>query len=346
MIIAYVHGPRYENYETLEADKITHVNYAFANIEDGKVIEGHPEDSIRLQKLVQLRSKHPHLKLLISVGGWSWSDHFSDAALTAESREVFAQSAVDFMSKYQLDGVDLDWEYPGQLGEDNVFRPEDRENFTLMLQAVRQKLDELSRRENRPEEQRYLLTIATGANQAYLDHTNMSEAHKPLDFVNIMTYDYFTGGSGKAGHHANLYQSSTEVPHQSSDRAVKQHLAAGIPANKLVLGAAFYGRGWKVSDPDPKLYGDPREAGFAASYHQVDHLVDSLGFVRMWDDAAKAPYLWQADSMAVFTFDDPESLKYKCDYLKDQGLAGIMFWEYSGDKDGELLQSIYTNLRP
>lgn len=344
VIIAYVVGSRVQDFTQIQADKLTHINYAFANIEDGKVVEGGESDAANFQSLQKLKSEHPHLKILVSVGGWSWSDHFSDAALTAESRETFAQSALEFMLKYKLDGVDLDWEYPGQLGEDNMFRSEDKQNFTLMLRAVREKLDAQSDVEGRPGSNRYMLTIATGANKTYLDHTEMDEAHQYLDYVNIMTYDYFTGGSSTTGHHTNLFKSSTNVTHQSSAQAVQEHLDAGIPVGKLVLGVAFYGRGWKVEDPDQMLYGAPSESGFSAPYHKIVDLIENDGYTRQWDASAKAPYLWQPDSSIVLTYDDPESLTHKCDYLKSKGLAGIMFWEYSHDFEGELLESIYSNL--
>lgn len=344
VIIGYVMGSRVQDFEQVQGDKLTHINYAFANIQDGRIVEGNPSDSVNFLSLQTLRTKYPHLKLLVSVGGWSWSDHFSDAALTAESRETFAQSALEFMLKYKLDGVDLDWEYPGQLGEDNVFRPEDKQNFTSMLRAVREKLDAQSEKDGRSDSNRYLLTIASGANQTYLDHTEMANAHHYLDYVNIMTYDYFTGGSSTTGHHTNLFKSATNVPHQSSDQAVQEHLDAGIPARKLVLGAAFYGRGWKVEDPDQMLYGTPSELGFSAPYHKIVDLIENDGYTRQWDASAKAPYLWQPDSSIVLTYDDPESLTHKCDFLKSKGLAGIMFWEYSHDFEGELLESIYSNL--
>jgi len=344
VVIAYVAGFRSPDFESIDGNKLTHINYAFANISDGRVVEGRPSDSQHFQGLQSLRSRYPHLKILISVGGWSWSDHFSDAALTPESREIFAQSALDFMLKYQLDGVDLDWEYPGQRGEDNVFRAEDKQNFTMMLAAVREKLDAQSEADGRIGPDKYLLTIASGANQRYLDHTEMAEAHQYLDYVNIMTYDYFTGGSSLAGHHTNLFHSSTGEPHRSGAQAVQQHLNAGIPAEKLVLGAAFYGRGWKIDSSEPVLYVPPREPGFSAPYHEILELIDHQGYLRKWDEAAKAPYLWQPDSAIVITYDDPESLSHKCDFVKSSGLAGIMFWEYSHDFNGELLGSIYANL--
>ncbi len=344
VIIAYVVGSRVQDFEQIQADKLTHINYAFANIRDGKVVEGGDSDAANFMTLQKLKSEYPHLKILISVGGWSWSDHFSDAALTTESREKFAQSALEFMLKHKLDGVDLDWEYPGQLGEDNVFRPEDQQNFTSMLRAIREKLDAQSEKDGRSDSNRYLLTIASGANQTYLDHTEMSIAHQYLDYVNIMTYDYFTGGSATTGHHTNLFRSSTDVPHQNGAQAVQEHLDAGMPAGELVLGAAFYGRGWKVEDRGQILYGAPSESGFSAPYYKIVDLIKNDGYTRQWDASAKAPYLWQPDSSIVLTYDDPESLTHKCDYLKSKGLAGIMFWEYSQDHEGELLETIYSNL--
>ena len=98
------------------------------------------------------------------------------------------------MLEHHLDGIDLDWEYPGQIGDHNIFRAVDKENFTAILKLLRQKMDSLDKNDSK-----YLLTIATGANQSYLDHTNMKEAQKYLDFINIMTYDFFTGGSKYTG---------------------------------------------------------------------------------------------------------------------------------------------------
>jgi len=344
VVIAYVVGTRMPDFESMQGDKLTHINYAFANIAEGRVVEGNSIDSVNFQALQVLKSTYPHLKILVSVGGWAWSDHFSDAALTAESREKFAQSALEFMLKYKLDGVDLDWEYPGQLGEDNVFRPEDKQNFTLLLAAIRGKLDVQSETDGRSDLNRYLLTIASGANQTFLDHTEMSIAHEYLDFVNIMTYDYLTGGSQTTGHHTNLYHSSISASRQSSAQAVEEHITAGIPVSKLVLGAAFYARGWKGVENPEQVLNSPHGDGFSLSYSAISDLVDNQGFVRKWDEDAKAPYLWNADSATVITYDDPRSLKYKCEFISDTGLAGIMFWEYSQDKEGDLLESIYSNL--
>ena len=188
-IVAYVNSWQ-DNWgkNNEKANQVTHINYAFANIKDRKVVEGNDNDAEVLKKLNQLKLTNKDLKILISVGGWSWSKNFSDAVLTESSRQKFANSAIDFVLKHNIDGVDLDWEYPGQIGDNNRFRPEDKENFTAILQLLRKKLDSLAN-----GQKTYLLTVATGANQKYLDHTDMKKAQQYLDFINIMTYDFVTG---------------------------------------------------------------------------------------------------------------------------------------------------------
>lgn len=322
-----------DNFE--KAKKLTHINYAFANIKDGEVVLGNAKDEEVFIELNKLKEVNPNLKILISVGGWTWSDHFSDAALTKHSREVFANSAIRFMLKHRLNGIDLDWEYPGQKGEDNVYRAVDKENFTFLLKRIREKLDSLSGGDQ------YLLTIATGANQAYLDHTNMAEAQKYLDFINIMTYDYFTGGSKIAGHHANLYKSDkSNGKGNYSDLAVQQHLAAGIPKNKLVLGVPFYGRYWKGVEPkDQGLYQAATGPTGGLSYAQIADSLKAEVFEEYWDESAKAPYIWRAKDSLWITYDNKESLSQKVQFVNENQLRGIMFWQFNGD-NGELLQNI------
>ncbi|MET2985531.1 glycoside hydrolase family 18 protein [Aureibaculum conchae] len=339
-VIAYVHGWNniLETHKE-KANQITHINYAFANIKDGKVVEDKSSDTETLKKLNELKQVNPALKILVSVGGWSWSKNFSDAALTEQSREVFANSAIAFMQRHNIDGIDLDWEYPGQIGDNNTFRSEDKENFTAILKLIREKLEAI-----RPNT--YLLTIATGANQKYLDHTNMAEAHQYLDFINIMTYDYFTGGGSKTGHHSNLFASSFNSNGISSAKAVEQHVNAGIPIEKLVLGVPFYGRWWKgANDENNGLYQDSSGERGGYSFKEIEEkYINTNGFETFWDDSAKAPYLWNATEKQFVTYEDAKSLKHKIDYIKDNKMGGIMFWQLFGDS-GTLLNIISDNLK-
>jgi len=170
-VIAYVF-PRDRVLDPLEirAEKLTHVNFAFANVVGGRVVEGGPNDGPNLTVLTGLRRDHPHLQVLVSVGGWSWSKGFSDAALTAKSRRVFVASAIDFVRRHDLDGFDVDWEYPGLPGDGNTHRPEDRENFTALMADLRAALD----REGARRGQHLLLTFAAGASRDFLAHTEMN----------------------------------------------------------------------------------------------------------------------------------------------------------------------------
>ena len=195
-VIAYVF-PRDRVLESAEirAEKLTHVNFAFANVVGGRVVEGSPRDAENLRVLTGLRRDHPHLRILVSVGGWTWSKGFSDAALTAKSRRVFVASAVDFVRRHDLDGFDVDWEYPGLPGDGNPHRPEDKENFTALMADLRAALDREGARRGRP----LLLTFAAGASREFLAHTEMAKVQAVVDFVNLMTYDFRVANPGGAG---------------------------------------------------------------------------------------------------------------------------------------------------
>ncbi len=342
-VVAYVlglEGNWGNNFE--RAKQITHINFAFANIKDGEVVEGSDTDTETLKKINGLKEINKDLKILISVGGWTWSKNFSDAVLTAETREKFANSAVAFMLRHKIDGIDLDWEYPGLPGDGNVHRLEDKENFTAILKLLREKLDKISTVKNR-----YLLTIATGASQDYLDHTNMREAHKYLDFINIMTYD-FHGVGGRASHHAGLAASefdNSEKP-KNVQTAVEQHINAGIPVGKIVLGVPFYGR-WK-NGVNPKNNGLYQVATGVSGSYNYNEIVDSIksdkGFKTYWDESAKAPYVWRSKDSLFLSYDDERSMKLKVDYVNEKQLGGVMFWQFDGDNNGILLGTIHDNL--
>ena len=329
----------------IDATKITHVNYAFANVAGSKVVEGFAKDAENFKVLAGLRKKHPHLKLLVSVGGWTWSKGFSDAALTAASRKVFVESAVAFVRRHDLDGFDVDWEYPGMVGDGNMFRPEDKENFTALMAELRAALS----REGKVMKRPLRLTFAAGASSEFLEHTEMAKVQASVDFVNLMTYDFrVAGAEGEAGHHANLYPNPTD-PHQASaDRGVREFLAAGVPPGELVLGVPFYGRAWSLATAEARgLYqrgkapAERIETGYASL---AADRIGKGGFERVWDDKAQAPYLWNADQKVFISYEDPESLRLKCRYIREQKLAGVMFWEYYSDPSGVLVGTLADEL--
>ena len=346
-LVGYLYGARGVEVRDVDAAKLTHVNYAFANVRNDSVVLESPDDPANLARLTALRAGHPDLRILLSVGGWSWSENFSDAALTEASRETFAQSAVALMTRFALDGLDIDWEYPGQPGEDNVYREADRENFTRLLRTLREHLDRQSDRDGRAEGRRYELTIAAGAGEEYLAHTDLRAAAAYLDVINLMTYDFHGPWTERTGHHANLYPPSG-VGAPSGAAAVEALLRAGVPARKIVLGGAFYGYAWHGVHPENGGLFQPYEGPVeSVPFHVLaERYIDRNGYERHWDDAAKAPYLWQPDSLVFISYEDEASLREKGRYARAKGLGGVMYWEHTGDADGALLKALYEALRP
>ena len=347
-IIAYVFPKdRVIDPAEIAADKMTHVNYAFANVEAGKVVTGFKHDAENFKILARVRKLHPHLKVLVSVGGWTWSGAFSDVSLTPESRKRFVDSAVDFARRHDLDGVDIDWEYPGLPGNGNTNRPEDRQNFTALMADLRAALDKAGAAAGR---RHYLLTFAAGSSGDFLEHTEMEKVQASVDFVNLMTYDFREAGdSGEAGHHANLFPSPGDPQNLSVDRSVREFLAAGVPPAKLVLGVPFYGRAWgEVGVPNDGLY----QPGKATREHIDTHYVNlasladgQKGYVRRWDADAQAPFLWNAGERIFISYEDPESLRAKSRYILEHHLGGAMFWEYYADPTRALLGTLSAELR-
>lgn len=349
-VVAYVAGYRNFDFSTIDAVKLTHINYAFVNIREGEVvfdttkIDGKSLTPNDLEALRGLKTTNPELKILASVGGWTWSKGFSDAALTNESRSKFAASCVRMVTQYQLDGIDLDWEYPNQSGAGNTFRPEDVHNFTLMLKAVREVLDQQT---DANAKKLYLLTIATGADQDYVKNTELGELQQYVDFINIMTYDFYNGWHKSTGHHSNLNPSATpELDKNSIINAIDLHLNAGVPANKINLGIPFYGRIWEdVKSPERNgLFQEAETIGSGIDYVNFAEKINKDGFTRYWDDAAKAPYLWNPETKTFISYEDEESIRLKIEYLKQKGLAGVMFWEYCADYQHRLQNAISENL--
>jgi chitinase len=330
--------------EEIAAEQLTRINYAFANLKDGVIVEGFQNDRQNFQILNGLKKRNPKLTVLVSAGGWTWSKNFSDMSLTRESRRKFIESSVQFMKTHNLDGLDIDWEYPGLPGDNNVYRPEDKQNLTALLKELRARFDQEEKKLGR----RLFTSVAAGASQEFLDHTEMAKVQRYLDTVNLMTYDFYEAGSDKTtGHHACLYMNPEDPKKISADAAVKAFLQAGVKPSKIVLGAPFYGRAWGEVEPaNHGLYQPGKEAAIRAGYRDIiEKYLNKGGFVRFWDQAAAAPYLWNEGSRTFITYEDPESLKLKGQYVLKNKLGGIMFWEYYGDYRNELLKSINEGLK-
>jgi len=313
----------------MDVRKLTRLNYAFALVSENRV---HCDSLKKVHWIKIFKQINPNLETFLSIGGWG-ADGFSDAALTNESRNCFAETALSLLTQYGFDGIDVDWEYPCRDYANIKARPEDRSNFTLLLKTLREKLNALEDKNC----QSHPLTIAAGAAKLFADDMELDKITPLLDTINLMTYDFHTVGP-KPGHHTNLYTSVYDKG-SSADKSVEVYLNSGVPADKIVLGAAFYGRSWSGLDPSNQPIGQNGQVGKSYSYAALkDTIIDKGQFKRYWDDTAKAPYL--SDGSNFITYDDTESLTHKVKYVKEKGLAGIMFWEWSEDKEDELLNTL------
>jgi chitinase len=323
----------------IDARGLTRINYAFANIKNGGVVLGNSQDAANLKLLTALRQQNPALQILLSVGGWSWSGNFSDAALTEPSRRIFIGSALDLVERNGLDGLDVDWEYPDQAGAGNTHRREDKQNFTLLMKELREQFDAAAKTLHR----RLYLTIAAEASDEYLQKTEMGKVQGYVDAVNLMAYDFYMPGPDHiTGNAAPLFTSPDDPKHVSVDASVQAYEQAGVPAAKIVLGVPFYGYAWRdVADENHGLFQHGKSGPQTyVSYGVIVKTMLNHGFTRYWDDASSVPSLYSPEQRVFVSYEDPQSLAAKCRYVLKNKLAGIMFWNYSDDLSGALLGAI------
>ncbi|GAA0290056.1 LPXTG-motif cell wall-anchored protein [Gracilibacillus halotolerans] len=380
----------------MDAEKLTHIMYAFADfcwegsghsgasacegVPNGTVISADPwadydnPNVLRLEEgevwtrdfagnlgaLAKLKDEHPHLRTLLSIGGWTFSKHFSDIAASEETRSQFATSAVEFIRKYEMDGIDIDWEYPVSGGmEGNVHRPEDKQNHTLLLQAIRTELDKAEKEDGK----KYELTIASSVNPSYLENNEMEEIAAIVDFIDIMTYDFNGSWQSTSAHNAPLYNDPAAeeagVPSPgvfNVKTAIEGHLNAGVPNDKLVMGLPFYGRSWMDCDngsdiQDGGYYQNCEGAGngtWEAGVYDFDDIMNNLlqsgSYTEYWNEAAKVPYLYNEETGEFITYDNERSIAEKAAFIKEYGLGGAMIWELSADRESRLLSEITNQL--
>lgn len=291
-----------------DPEYMTHINYAFGHVND--TFNGiRIDNEERLKDIVALKSIKPDIKILLSIGGWG-SGRFSEMAADDKLRKLFAEDCLRIIKEFELDGIDIDWEYPTNSMANISASPDDTKNFTLLMRDIRKAIGKNK-----------LLTLATAANAKYIDFRAINPY---IDFVNIMTYDLASAPK----HHSALYKSEN-TGDLVGDIAVKAHINAGIPPNKLTMGMPFYGRG-RENYPNFMDYKD---------------IVIPESYTSEWDDVAKVPYLTNDDGDLICGYENPRSLAIKCKYIKDNSLLGGMYWEYDGDNEiGDLRSTIFNNL--
>ena len=332
----------------IPADRLTHVNYAFGKIgPDNRLVfnatlaidRAFPGDCAEaacphgiFHQIALLKQSHPHLKFIMSVGGWTDSGPFYEMAASDAGRNTFARSCAEFLKTYpQFDGIDIDWEHP-VAGGLQPGQPRDAHNYVLLLDALRAAIGPTK-----------LLTLAVGAGARAIDPLEYAEMAARVDWINVMTYDFHSGGT-RAGFNSALYNhDDPSNPRSNTDAAVQAILAKGVPRTKLVVGVPFYGRGWRgieSADPWNLATGTIQVGGYRAI---AGNQLQASGFVRHWDDIAKVPWLYNAQTREWITYEDAQSMRIKGQYIAEQGLAGAMFWELSND-DGTLLDALRRGL--
>lgn len=361
-IMAYYVPEKEYHPELLPLDKLTHIIFSFSVVIDGEMKFRNEESGKKLEHLVAQKQNHPHLKVMIACGGWG-ADGFSDAALTEESRQKFVNSAITFIEKYELDGMDMDWEYPGISGAGTKARPDvDKENFTAIMKLLRKELDKLDRPQT--------LTFASAGWERYYNFVELNEVLKYADYMNVMTYDQVGANNPFTAHHTALgnikIEDIKDTPlgrfmeerremmekrgykwhPRSVERIIDYCIAEGADPKQLVVGAAFYGRAWKGVHPEQNGMYQKNGGSYIgwSAYHQIRKEFESKnGFTRHWDEVAKAPYLFHPTDSIFISYDDTMSVKLKTRYSIDKDLGGIMFWELGNDtkEENSLVDAIF-----
>jgi chitinase len=366
------------------AARLTHLDYAFSGVSgDGSCVSADPwadwqtpfpaalsVDGVgdvagqpiagNLHQLAELKVENPRLRPLISVGGWSLSANFSDAALTEASRRKFVSSCLDLWIKGNLpgvtpgaaagifDGVDLDWEWPGSEGNPgNVIRPADKQNFTLLAAEFRKQLDAYGRTTHR----HYDLSAFLPAAPAKIDAGfEADKIFKYLDFGTVQGYDYHGSWEAKTNQQSSLYvpKGAPDNPDFSADNAIRKWVSAGAPRRQLVLGLPYYSQGWTgVTTGGDGRFATATGAApgvFAAGTEDYKTVKNLPGFQVHRD--FQAGNSWLFDGTTFWTYDDPAQLLQKTFYIRAHGLGGAMMWSLDGDDDNaSLTKAVAIGLR-
>lgn len=287
---------------------LTHINYAFGHVTDS--FDGiRIDNEQRLKNITDLKKNNPKLKVMLSIGGWG-SGNFSEMAEDSICRIEFAKDCKRVIEEFELDGVDLDWEYPSSNAAGISASVDDTENFTLLMRDIRSTIGDDK-----------LLTLASYYMAEFIDFKAID---KYIDFVNIMTYDM----GRPPCHNAPLYKSE-HTYRLSADESVDKHVKAGVALTKLTLGLPFYGHGIdSISD-----------------FIDYKDLHTLQGYTHNWDSVAMVPYITNKNGKFVCSYDDEKSLKIKCEYLLEKGMLGTMYWEYGGDDaEGTLRKTVYNTV--
>ncbi|KAK4193303.1 endochitinase 1 [Podospora australis] len=346
-----IYGADYQP-QKLPVDKITHVLYAFADIApDGEVkssdsyadLDKHyPEDSWNdsgtnaygiVKQLGLLKKKNRQMKVLLSIGGWTYSPKFPPVAATEAGRTRFCTSAVTLVKDWGLDGLDIDWEYPANAVE--------AQNFVLLLKKCRETLDDHAAQY--APGYHFIQTVAAPAGPQHYNIMNLPAMDRYLDFWNLMAYDYAGSWDSTSGHQSNLF-TNTVNPQSTkfnTEQAVRDFIAKGIPSNKIILGLPLYGRAFEATTGPGQPYNGIGPGSTQAGVWLYKDL-PRPGAQELYDDVAMASYSFDRASGELISYDTVQSAIAKVKYLVKKGLGGTVFWEAAGDRsdEGSLVKTV------
>ena len=338
-IIAYVRSDQLPFLTKEHIQTFTRINVAFGILKDNQ-IEIRQENY--LKHLQKIREINPHLEIVLSVGG-AKAFGFSNMAMHEKTRSVFYDSMIEKIAMWDLDGIDLDWEFPGSdWGGD--FSPKDKENFTLLLAGMRNRLDKHQKETGK----QYLLTIAAAVGQWFIDQTEIAKICPYLDQIMLMTYDLRGFGQEYPGHHTALYGLKEDPYQMSADEGVKLLIENGCSKDKIVIGAAMYSRHWEnVPSQNHGLLQKVKPGGgdYFLQYPDLLNVIKNKDYTRHWDSTAKVPWLYSEKHQHFITYDDEKSVEEKCHYILKHDLPGIMFWQYVNWPENPLIKTMEKYLR-
>ncbi|QPH41666.1 glycoside hydrolase family 18 protein [Pedobacter endophyticus] len=320
-VIAYYSTGRPLAIDSFPIEKLTHLIYSFGHLKGDSLYISNARDSALITQMVGLKSRNKNLKVMIALGGWGGCKNCSEVFNRQEGRKAFAKSTKDLLDFFKADGIDLDWEYPAVMGyPGHQYLLEDKHNFTLLVEELRKTLGKKAE-----------ISFAAGGTKNCIDSCFEWNKVMPLvNRVNLMSYDLVSGYATVSGHHTPLYANAQQE--LSADFGVKALIAAGVPPQKIALGAAFYARIFQNTTDANQGLNQPTKFLKGVPYKSFkDQFTEEKGFKYYWDDVAKAPYYYNAASKQFVTFDDPKSIALKTKYVIDRKLNGIMFWELTED---------------
>ncbi len=340
----------------LDFSKYTIIEYAFMGLDeggnvylvdpwgDGKILDGEIDWSLTTDEndpqyvpysnMVGLAHR-AGTKVMVSIGGWTLSTNFPGVAADPKKRQRFAQSCVETCRKYDFDGVDIDWEFPGAApGNGCEGGPEDKENFNLMIDVLRDSLDAYGEEIGQHME----LTAAFHSVPYLAQQIDWEHVSEVLDYVNLFGYDFYGAWYPQANHNAPLYPPAVgDFGVNQSDGFLLLTEVYGVPAEKIILGTGFYGRSMKDLE-EKKLFANhpglpdvdnfPLHEGSPAYYEIIEKYPE---YDVLWDDDAAVPYMLGKKSNSFVGYDDMISLQYKAAFICQQNAAGCLIWEVSQD---------------